>query len=703
MPRFRAPLIRLVSIAALFAGLAAPSAKAKPKWDPIPPADLAATECKSYPGSGAEVLFARETFGTTGSESWTKVYERVKVYSPKGVEKMGVFAFRYDYTESLWDLFARVTKPDGTVAEYGKECYNDTVLKKTKDAKTRLKTLAVPNLGVGDVVEMQWTANVTNKERTYYIWNSQETIPVRESIFTVTGSQSDYNLFCRNVANFEIKETGRNEPRLEMRDLPPFEAEPHMVPEGDVRGWFVLAFNNKYAKWFSKQGERWKQRSTYEEEDFRLLISPSKAVREKTVEVLQGATSDADRLARLYNFCQDNITNLDYFDSPELQEARKDLEGDNDEKQSPNQTLKRKTGFSHHVNELFASMARAAGYEVRLCLCASRLKTLNIRASNGWLFADDELVAAQVGGSWVLYSPGDYYVPAGMIKSRNEFASYLRCEEDKTEFGQVPVSPPEKSPVARKAHLQIDSEGNLEGDVEVSMGGHAGSSRKQDWAEDQQAEIDERLRAEITERLPGAEVSDITWENLKGRTLPLVVRYKVKVPGYAEAAGSKLVFVPNFFEHKTPALFTAETRHHPILFENAWADHDDIEIKLPEGFNLAAPSAPEEVSDAGGIFSVRYQLAYKRKSRVLNYHRDFALGGNGIIAFPVAAYPKIKALTDAIHESDEFSLVLKPIPAAPAKPAAASAAPSAPATTPAPAAAPAPAPATDAGTAPHAQ
>jgi hypothetical protein len=325
---------------------------------------------------------------------------------------------------------------------------------------------------------------------------------------------------------------------------------------------------------------------------------------------------------------------------------------------------------------------------------------LNVHGPKGWMFATDNLVAVRVGGAWVLYSPGDYYVPAGMIPKSNEFASYLRCEEDKTEFGQVPVSAPEKSPVARKAHLQIDSDGNLEGDVEVSYGGHAGAWRKQEWSEDQQAEIDERFRASITERLPGAEVSDVTWENLKGRTLPLVVRYKVKVPGYAEAAGSKLVFAPNFFEHKAPAMFTTETRRYPIMFDHAWAEHDDIEIKLPEGFNLASPSSPEAVGDTAGVMGVSYQVTYKRKSRMLNYHRDFELGGNGAIAFQVASYRTIKTLADAIRESDEHSLVLKPIPAAFASPSAPSKAPAAPAAA-APAASPAPAP--DAGTAPHAQ
>ena len=680
-----------LSAAAIFcAGLAALPAAARPKWDPIPPADLAATECKDYPDASAEVLFCRITNGTTGDSPSCEEYIRTKIYSLKGIEKVGVLDIDYNSEGSVWNMSARVTKPDGTSTEYGKENFNDAVLVKTKEVKKKRKSLAVPNLGVGDIVEMRWSKTVSNEASTWYQWNCQALVPVRDYVFEVTESQNDYTLFSFNIPDSDIKSRDRYRTKLEMRNLPPYEEEPHMLPERDVRGWFMMVFSHPYLRWYSKPGDLWKQISTVEEEDFRFLIKPSSAIKDKTSELVRGATTDADRLARIYDFCQEEIKNMTYLDSPELQKAKKKFE-DNDQRiQRPNQTLQLKTGFSNHVNELFASMARAAGYEVRLALCASRNDMLNIMTPKGWLFLDDKLVAVKVGADWTLYCPGDYYVPAGMIHHTNEFASYLRCEEDKAEFGQVPVAVAAKSPITRKARLQIDADGNLEGDVEISWDGHAGSSRKQSWAGDQQSEIDDRLRSGVTDRLQGAEVSDIVWENLSGRKLPLIVRYKVKVPGYAEAAGSKFVFSPNIFEHKAPAMFTPETRRYPIMFQYAWAEHDDIEISLPQGFNLVAPSAPSDVGDLSSPLGVRYELGYKRKARLLSYHRDFALGGNGAIAFQVASYPKIKVIFDAIHESDEHSLVLKPVPAALANP---SPAPETPAPTSA-APAPAPAPAT---------
>jgi len=630
---------------------------AKSKWDPIPPADLAATECKSYPGSSAEVLFRRTMLDATGNESWGKAYIRIKIYSAKGAEEIGVLGLEYLSWQNVWDLSARVTKPSGAAVEYGKENFNDTVVVKTLDAKLKRKTLAVPNLEAGDVVEMHWTATFNGAEN--FSGYCQDIVPVREYTVTVKGL-TNYHLFSFNVAKSEAKNSSSEQSQLVMRDLPPFEEEPHMGPMRDVRGWFEFVTFSPYLSWYSKPDDIWKLISTNEEEDFRLMTKPGLVIKGKAKELIQGATSDAEKLARLYNFCQANIDNLTYFDNPEIQKAKKKLEGDAYDKQTPDQTLDRKYGYPRHINYLFGALARAAGYQVRLALSASRNNTLNVRNPKGWLFVEDRLIAVQVGANWELFSPGDYYTPAGMTVETNELATYLRCEEDQVVYGQVPVTPAEKSPVARKAHLQIDADGNLEGDVEISMGGHAGSTRKVAWTDKQPADIDEEFRTAITNRLPGAEVTEIAWENLRGNALPLVVRYKVKVPGYAEAAGSKMVFAPNYFEHKSAALFSAETRQFPIFFDYAWAEHDDIEYQLPEGFVIEAPSAPAGVGDPAGVMGVRYQLAYKPKKGLLNYHRDYALGGNGAVAFQAPSYSKLKSLCDAITRSDEHSLLLKP-------------------------------------------
>jgi hypothetical protein len=292
----------------------------------------------------------------------------------------------------------------------------------------------------------------------------------------------------------------------------------------------------------------------------------------------------------------------------------------------------------------------------------------------GWLFLDDDTVAVRRGKEWKFYAPGDYYVPFGLLKSSIESATCLVCDEDKVIYENNPVAPAAQSRITRRGRFTLDADGNLEGDVEIAMDGHAGIRDKSNWRSWQPTEIDTEYRKRVTTQLSSAEVGELNWENLQGDKLPLRVHYHLKVPGFADIAGSKIILSPGVFKHGSPAFFTAETRRYPIFFDHAWSEHDDVEIVLPEGYTLDGATAPSNVGDPGGTLGVHYGVGYKGKSRTLTYKRDFALGANGMIAFQAASYPAIKNLFDAINRSDEHTIVLKPKPA-PADTPASTAAP----------------------------
>lgn len=634
---------------------------AKEKWDPIDPIDLAATECKAYPGSNAELLLEKRVLDTAGAYQMTNHYRRIKIYSPAGANEAGVFNIDYPTNQNVWSVAARLTKPDGSSTEFSKKEFTESVAAKIGSTKVKRLTLAVPNLGVGDILEMKWSETVDSDVSTYQWWYFQDTMPVRHFIFSLEGSKLDCRLLAFNQPATDKKPSAKGGTTLEIFDIPPFVEEPLMPPSRDVRGWFLLLYTDAYMRWFTKD-DVWKEISIYLEEEFRFLIKPNGAIKEKAALLVKDAASDEAKLEQLYNFARQHVTNIDYFDSAELQEAKKKLD-DNEGNQSPAQTLARQTGYSHHVNELFASLAKAAGFDVRLARSASRHATLAVQHNNGWLFVPDKMVAVKMGETWRLFCPGDYYVPFGMLDKSNELAPCLITDPKKVIIEPNPISKADKSPVARRGRFVLDAEGNLEGEVEVSMGGHAGMVRKNAWRAMPQEEIDTDYRSMITKRLPAAEVSDLQWENLKGNKLPLIIRYKLKIPAYADVAGTKIIVPPNVFEHGASAIFTSETRKHPIYFDFAWSEADDIEITLPEGYTLESGSAPSNAGNITGAFGARYQVGFKPKSRKIVYKRDFAVGGNGDIAFQTTGYPVIKRLFDTIQHADEHTLVVKPKPA----------------------------------------
>jgi hypothetical protein len=211
----------------------------------------------------------------------------------------------------------------------------------------------------------------------------------------------------------------------------------------------------------------------------------------------------------------------------------------------------------------------------------------------------------------------------------------------------------------RNGRFTLDEEGTLEGTVEESMTGHLAVDLKEGNWDKAADDIDREWRERLARRLPTAEVSDIRWENLRTTGSPVIVRYHVRVPGYAENAGSRMVLVPGFFVAGEPAKFASDKRKYPVFFPRAWAEHDDVEIVLPKGFELEKPGAPPGVGDPDHSLGATFVMGYVPSTRTLVYKRHFALGANRAIGCRPENYPGLKRLFESIHKSDTHSLMLK--------------------------------------------
>lgn len=664
--RAAAPLLLLAGL------LGAPVGAQAARWEPVDPVELAATESTAFPGTDVEFLLSRHLMRETeqqkigggrmvvGEESLlTENYIRAKVYTQKGVGDLGKYAILFHTDRKVFDTAARVIKPDGTSRELKKSDIFESVRAKTRnEGEMKQVTFVFPDLEPGDVVEYRWTEQLgeTLWLETFYC---QEMFPVREYSFRVGGMRNNGKVGWMHCPTPETND--RNGFEVTFRNLPAFEEEENMPPMRELRGWVFVAktfphFPNDKAIW-TELGRAWG-------DEFNLATRPAAALKKKAAELVAGATSDEEKLRRLYEFCQAEILNTTYRTTTELQAEIEKHKGE--DAQSPAKTLEKGRGRADEINLLFGSLARALGYEARLVYNASRSNLLNVAIPSGWAFIYDmRSVAVKVGGQWQYHNPGNYLLPFGLLAAGAEGAAALICDTRKFEQGVIPVSRAEQNRQQRKGRFTLDAEGTLEGEVEETFLGHEATTFKADNWDKTAAEVTKNFRDALNRRLPNAEVSEIVWTNLEDRALPLVVRYRVRVPGYAEQMGQRLVFPPAFFEVGESVVFAAMERKFPIFFLYPWSEHDDIEIVLPEGYALDKPSAPQPVSDPAGPFGARYSLTYSGKTRTFGYQRDFALGGNGVFSFRAESYPVLKSLFEQLHKSDTHAIMLKPKEAAP--------------------------------------
>ena len=639
--------------------LARTGSVAKPNWDPINPADLAAKDSLSSPGADAEILFSRCTLDTDTSEVFRDLlaqhYVRAKIYTGKGVEEQGKLNIEGGIGVKIEGISARVIKIDGTMIDLKKTDFMKSAVLKVGDIKVMRIAFAFPNLNPGDVVEYRWTERY---DALLVLFHSfpifcQEKLPVREFRFAVESYPGDFSMLWLNCPGAELKRSGV-EKVVTVRNLPPFEEEEAMPPERDYRAWVMIVGNNRSLE----NGEQWQQVSEIWDDEFHYSTKPSHSVKALASRLIAGVADDAEKLRRLYEFCPKEIANLWWNDTPEMREAKR-LRGQSGRKQTPQETIEKRNGSGNDIDYLFAALARAAGFEVKLARNASRTDLFNINIPKGWDFLDRQLTAVRVGGKWQFYAPGQYWVPCGMLDWRDEGVTALLCDSRKVLFEDTTVSPAELSQLHRKGRFVLDAEGTLEGSVEQTMTGHLAVDLKAgDWNEAADA-IDRNLREKVARRLPTAEVSDLHWENLPTPGLPVTVRYHVRVPGYAERAGSRLVLAPGFFVAGEPARFAPVKRRYPVFFPRAWAEYDDVEIVLPEGFEMEQASAPPNVGDPDASLGAVFALRYAPAQRLLVYQRHFALGANRALGCRPENYPGLRRLFESIHESDTHAIMLR--------------------------------------------
>lgn len=663
--------IRAARRAALFSALwlgATTLVIAAPTWEPIAPEDLAAKESTAEPGADSEYLFWRMNTEDDAEGVSFKYHVRAKIYTTRGVENAGKLHFERLSGSRISRLMARVVKPDGTSIELKKTDFIESEVAKLGSYKLHRTSFAFPTLAPGDIVEYRWNLSIdggTPPETTF----CQQVVPVREFSFELSSSYSGMNAtwFHSNVESKSPKNSGVL--KLVSHNLPAFVEEPQMPPERETRGWIRLAYVGRERDPVKQWQEYNKDRADY----FARMTKPNDAIRKKAAELTAGAATPQESVQRLDRFCREQIINITWSDAPAARQERERTT--TRDQQSARETLQRGRGWPTEIDLLFASLLIAAGRDPHLAFNAPTHTLLNTRIQQGWSFMTETHIALREGEKWSFYSPGDLLVPYGMCNAWDEGSTAIVIDPKNAFFTLVPPSPAELSGVQRKARLTLEADGTLHGDIEVAYQGHDAVRVQRDAWEEAQEKTDEQLIDRIKDRVAGAEVTGVKWENLRQTTGAVKVSYQINVPNYAESAGQRLIFAPGYFTRGRKPVFTAPERKHQLMWSHAWNESDEIEIVLPPDLELEQSTSPPPVADTAGAVSAKYQIGYSKKRHTMIYRRNFEFTGKLGLIFAKDDYGAFKNLFDGVNQRDQHSIVLRPkaatgktdVPAVPAE------------------------------------
>lgn len=671
MLNFRHPLRRTIVFAALllFAFSASVYAQKAAEWRPISLADLQATKPVVEPDADAEALLWETRIDDSSVDKLTRRnYVRLKIFTERGREKFAKVDIPFVKGETkIKDIAARVVKPDGTAIELAEKDIFEREIVRANGVKVLAKSFAVPNIEPGVIVEYQYRES---NEGDSYIGGRfylQKDVPVRDLVYfykPYNGKEPVTQIYNEKGQGFVKDEHGFY--RLSRTNVPAYKEERYMPPDDMVKPFLALADTN-FSSFATNDGVVVMKQDRSNSAQYWAAIAglrsltvkgwrdEANSVKKFTESLIAGAAGPEEKLRRIYDFCQ-KLRNVSYDLSVTDEQLKMILKQKSKDIVKVGATASARAG---QINSLFGSMAIAAGFDTRAAYSNRRDEVFfdpKMTDSDLLSFAG---VLVTVGDNFWIFNPGIKFAQFGQIPWYRENALALVVNEQTNAWLQLAMSGSDKNLTKRSAKLKLAEDGSLEGTVSIELYGQAALTYRLEHYDDETSKREQNLKDEVLGRFSNSEISNISIENFEDNSKPVVERYSIKIPNYAQKTGKRMFFQPGFFEYGAPAIFASATRHYDIAFAFPWSEKDDVEFQFPSTFAIDNGETPAGVADSDNILSNKIVIKLFAAQSKLVYSRDFYFGNGGRLVFKVSSYPAMKMLWDGIQKSDTATLSIK--------------------------------------------
>lgn len=636
-------------------------------WRTVPADDIASSTPVVEADADAEALLWEMRIDDSSSDLDMWHYVRVKIFTERGREKFSKFDIPFVKGTKIKNLSARVIKKDGTIVEVAEKDIFEREIVRASGVKVKAKSFAVPNIEPGVIVEYRYKEAIDDAGASGMRLPLQRDIPVRYMAYFYKPNAKEPQYQAYNTKDFKFVKHEKGFFLGERRNIPAFKEEPRMPPEDQVRPWLFLTSTRIQLTSASMSGLTfvikdpsnvqgyWGAVSSERGRILEFILKPDKKIKAAAEGIVAGAASNDEKLRKLYEFAQKQIHNV-YYDARITEEQRQKMPAP----KSMGDLLERKQAAAPaYVDYLFAAMAGSLGFNVRLAFTGNRSQMFfNPNMTNERLihFAG---IAVEDNNDYKYFNPCDPFMPAQTLPWFEEDSYVLLVGQNSYIWAETPALAHDQNNYKRTGNFTLHADGTLEGDVSVELLGQPAIVFRQSYYDETVDKQNESISDGVKSRMSAAEVSAISVENLNDTSKPLVQRYKVKVPGYAQKTGRRLFLQPSFFEYGPSPLFSSSTRQYDIFFRYPWSENDLINITLPAGFKLDNPDAPEPFSDTNRIGSLEFDIRYDVGKHMLVVKRKFYFGARKNILFSAKSYAVLKNVFDAFHKSDAHSLSLR--------------------------------------------
>jgi hypothetical protein len=371
---------------------------------------------------------------------------------------------------------------------------------------------------------------------------------------------------------------------LDVSDVPAFESERYMAPESETKARVSIFYTGS-----ETVDDFWKTKAKNWKEAAEAFMDRKGDMKREASSLVQPGDTAEQKVRKIYDRVH-SIRDLSYEDEVSEKEQEhlklKDIYNVSD-------VLKNGYGHENSINRLFVALARAAGLDADILRVVDRRKGFFHKEVLSFSQFSDEVAEVKLNGVERFFSPATPFCPYGLLPWEYTDSVGLKWTNKEVSFILVSQVNPAASLTVRKAILQIEEDGQLRGELTVSLRGMEALRLRLQFRAKDDTERKKSLEDTLKEDLPSGATAELTKMGSWTESGPLDITFKLKIPEYAISTGKRLIVAGYPFQGSKGHAFQQSKRVHSVEFQNPWSELDDITVKLPDGCKVEKLPPPQ--------------------------------------------------------------------------------------------------------------
>jgi hypothetical protein len=627
------------------------------EWQPISAEELQMTSVPEAPGAAAVILYRQVDRDDSDRTAHQYNYIRIKILTEEGRKYADVEIPYLKEEGTIHSLKARTIRPDGTIANFEGKAFDKTIVK-AKGLKYLAKTLTLPDVQVGGIIEYHYMYDLQEG----YVFDSHWILS--DELFT---KRAKFSL--KAYPQFQLRwswpaglPAGTQPPkdehgviRLESQNVAAFQIEDYMPPENELKMRVDFSYADRNVE--TEPDKFWKNEGKKLNERVESFIGKRKALEQVVAQVVSTSDNPEAKLRKIYaRVHQVRNTSFDVEKTEQEQKREKEKEINNVE-----DLLKQGRGTARQINWLFVGLARAAGFQASSVYISSRSQYFFKPAMMNPSQLNGDVTVVKLDANDIYCDPGSKFAPFGLLPWEETYVKGLRLDKDGGSWVDTSLPLSSESKIERKADLKLGDDGSLSGTLTVTFSGLEALWRRSDLRNEDETSRKKFLEDQVREYIPvGIEVelkNSPEW-NIASPTL--VAIYDLTVPGWASAAGRRALLPFGLFSATEKQLFEHANRVHAVYFQYPFQKLDDVTIQLPLGWQVSSLPKPvnQDAKAAAYIRKVEDDRGTLHLTRILR---------SDLLMLDAKFYPALRAFFQSVRTGDDEQIVVQPMAAAAAR------------------------------------